>query len=192
MPVKRSIPYNHGTFFITFTCHKWLNLIEKVNGYDIVYNWFDYLKSKGHYINGYVIMPNHVHVLISFIKPLQSINTIIGNGKRFMAYEIIKRLEQQNETELLQLLADNVEAKRRLNKKLHEVWELSFDWKDCRSLAFTYQKLDYIHNNPCVKKWDLCKSPFEYLHSSAKFYTIGEQGIYPVTNFMEMEDIEFI
>ena len=69
-------------FFITFTCHQWLSLIEKVNGYDIVYNWFDHLKKQGHFLNGYVIMPNHVHALISFINTKQSINNIIGNGKR--------------------------------------------------------------------------------------------------------------
>jgi hypothetical protein len=55
MPVQRTIPYQSGTFFITFTCHQWLPLIDKTNGYDIVYNWFNHLKSKGHFINGYVI-----------------------------------------------------------------------------------------------------------------------------------------
>lgn len=35
-------------------------------------------------------MPNHIHALISFAETGQRINTIIGNGKRFMAYEIIK------------------------------------------------------------------------------------------------------
>ena len=127
MPVKQTIPYNSGIFFITFTCHQWLPLIDKTNGYDIVYNWFDHLKSKGHYINGFVIMPNHVHALISFIDTKQCINTIIGNGKRFMAYEIIERLKTNNETPLLNQLAGNVEAARKQNKKQHEVWELSFD-----------------------------------------------------------------
>ena len=84
MPVKRTIPHNSGMFFITFTCHQWLPLIDKTNGYDIIYNWFDHLKRKEHFINGYVIMPNHVHALISFVDTKQSINTIIGNGKRFM------------------------------------------------------------------------------------------------------------
>ena len=70
-------------------------------------------------------MPNHFHVIISFIDTIQSINTIIGNGKRFMAYEIINRLENGNETALLEQLAGNVESKRKENKKLHEVWELS-------------------------------------------------------------------
>ena len=191
MPVKTTIPHNNGIFFITFTCHQWLPLIDKVNGYDIIYNWFDHLKSKGHFINGYVIMPNHVHALISFINTRQSINTIIGNGKRFMAYEIIERLEKNNETTLLQILAGSVEMRRKANKKLHEVWELSFDWKDCRSNEFVWQKLNYMHNNPCLGKWQLCINPIEYLHSSAKFYLTGEQGIYPVTNFMEMEDVNF-
>jgi len=191
MPVKSSIPYPSGTFFITFTCHRWLPLIDKVNGYDIIYKWFDYLKSKGHFINGYVIMPNHVHTLISFIETRQSINTIIGNGKRFMAYEIIERLKQANAIELLEKLAQSVEEVRKKNNKKHEVWELSFDWKECSSLAFANQKLDYIHGNPCRGKWDLCQCPFAYKHSSAKYYITGEQGFYPVTNIMEMQDIDF-
>jgi putative transposase len=48
MPVKRTIPHNSGMFSITFTCYQWLSLIDKVNGYDIIYNWFDHLKSEGH------------------------------------------------------------------------------------------------------------------------------------------------
>jgi REP element-mobilizing transposase RayT len=191
MPVKRTIPHNSGMFFITFTCYQWLSLIDKVNGYDIIYQWFDHLKSKGHFINAYVIMPNHVHALISFINTTQSINTIIGNGKRFMAYEIINRLEKNNETTLLEQLAGGVEATRKVNKKLHEVWELSFDWKDCRSNEFVWQKLDYMHHNPCTGKWQLAVNAIEYIHSCARFYLTGVQGIYPVTNFMEMEEVDF-
>ena len=88
-------------------------------------------------------------------------------------------------------LAGNVKAARKQNKKQHEVEELSFDWKDCRSNQFIYQKLDYMHNNPMIKKWALCNNPLEYIHSSAKFYITGEQGFYPITNFMEMEDVVF-
>ena len=192
MPVKQTIPYKFGSYFITFTCYKWLSLIDTVNGYDIVYNWFDILKKHGHYINGFVVMPNHVHAIISFKAKSQSINMIVGNGKRFMAYELIKRLGMQGETGLLAQLAEGVEAKRKANKKLHEVWELSFDWKECNSHFFFNQKLDYMHDNPCNGKWNLSINPVLYPHSSARFYIEGVQGIYPVTNFMEMEDIVLI
>jgi hypothetical protein len=37
MPIKRSIPYNEGVYFITFTCYNWLPLIDMVKGYDLVY-----------------------------------------------------------------------------------------------------------------------------------------------------------
>ena len=108
-----------------------------------------------------------------------------------MAYEIIERLEVNNEVGLLQELSDHVELIRKANKKLHEVWETSFDWKDCRSNTFVWQKLDYMHSNPCTGKWQLAANPIEYFHSSAKFYLTGVQGIYPVTNFMKMEEVNF-
>ena len=165
-----------------------MSLIDKVDGYDIVYKWFDYLKSQGHFINAFVIMPNHVHAVISFTETEQSINNIIGNGKRFMAYDIIKRLKENNEIELLNLLADAVEPKRKASNKKHEVWELSFHCKHCSSDKFIQQKMDYIHINPCKGKWSLCVMPEQYQHSSAKYYLTGEQGLYKVDNVAEMLD----
>ena len=127
-------------------------LVDKLDGYNIVYKWFDYLKAQGHFINAFVPraigMPNHVHALISFIEAEQNINSIIGNGKRFMAYDIIKRLKENNEIELLNLPANAVERKRKANNKKHEVWELSFDWKHCSSDKFIQQKMDYIPARP--------------------------------------------
>jgi REP element-mobilizing transposase RayT len=104
MSVKRQITEPDGVYFITFTCHQWMPLIAQTNSYDLIYNWFDHLKSKGHYVAGYVIMPNHVHALIAFRNTDQNINTIVGNGKRFIAYEIIKRLKAQGENKLLHQL----------------------------------------------------------------------------------------
>lgn len=66
MAVRTPIEQAEGLYFITFTCCQWLALFEITNGYDTVYKWFDYLKSKNHYVKGYIIMPNHLHVLIEF------------------------------------------------------------------------------------------------------------------------------
>lgn len=190
MPVKRQITEPDGIYFITFTCHQWLPLIAQTNSYDLVYNWFDHLKGKGHYLSGFVIMPNHVHALIAFRNTGQSINTIIGNGKRFIAYEIIKRLKKQKEDKLLHRLHLSVEAKDLERNKKHEVWEDSFDWKECRTNEYMRQKLDYMHDSPCKGKWDLAQAPIDYKHSSAKFYITGEQSLYHVTNYCELADID--
>ena len=48
------------------------------------------------------------------------------------------------------------------------------------------------HDNPSKGKWDLCTSPVEYPHSSARFYIEGLHTSYPVTNFMEMDDVVFV
>ena len=55
-----------GIYFITFTNHVWFPLIQLTNGYDSVYNWFTILKKKGHILTGFVIMPNHLHILLYY------------------------------------------------------------------------------------------------------------------------------
>jgi len=63
MSVRKKIPYKYGTFFITITNASWLPLFEMTKSYDVVYNWFDYLKGQGYYVNAFVIMPNHLHAI---------------------------------------------------------------------------------------------------------------------------------
>ena len=99
-------------------------------------------------------------------------------------------MEANNEAGLLQQLFAHAQPLRK-EKKLHEVWETSFDWKDCRSNTFVWQKLNYMHSNPCTGKWQLVTNSIEYFHSSAKFYLTALQRIYPITNFMEMEEVNF-
>jgi hypothetical protein len=60
----------------------------------MVYKWFDHLKTEGYYSTVYVIMPNHLHVILYFPEAGFNLNKIISNAKRFMAYEIVKRLEE--------------------------------------------------------------------------------------------------
>lgn len=187
---RRAIHEHDGMYFITITCAKWQKLLEITNGYDVVYNWFDYLKGKGHYINGYVIMPNHIHALISFRNTGKSINSIIGNGKRFMAYQLVNKLQYLCKAEILEELGSIVNKTDRKRGKLHEVFEPSFDWKECRGSKFVKQKLNYIHDNPCQERWKLAARPDLYLHSSALFYILDKEGVYQVTSYTEMEDID--
>ena len=182
MAVDKEHIFEPGIYFVTFTNYKWLRLFEITQSYGIVYKWFNFLKAKGHDILGYVIMPNHVHALIGFKPSKSSINTIIGNGKRFMAYDIVAQLKQANNIQLLNTLAEGVTQSDKRKGKLHEVFEPSFDLKLCRTHKFVKQKLDYIHLNPVSKKWMLVKDIIDYMHSSARFYEIGTHAIYQVTH----------
>jgi REP element-mobilizing transposase RayT len=89
-------------------------------------------------------MQNHVHFLLYFQKQKQSRNTTIRNGKRFIGYEIIKRLEAQKQLSLLTILRDEVDDAERKRNKQHQVWQGTFGAKECRTEAFILQKLNYM------------------------------------------------
>jgi REP element-mobilizing transposase RayT len=190
MSVRLKIPYNSGLFFITFTCARWLPLFEQTKSYDIVYNWFDYLKQQGHYINAYVIMPNHLHAIISFSKTDKPINKIIGDGKRFMSYEITKRLASLNQADSLNQLKRFVNTSDSNRNKKHEVFEPSFDWKYLYTDKFILQKLNYIHQNPCNSNHQLASNDVDYPYSSASNYAMSKNNKYEVTPILEMKDID--
>jgi hypothetical protein len=191
MAVRKQIPYASGVFFITFTCARFIPLFEKLNCYNVVYTFFDYLKLKGHFVNAYIIMPNHVHALISFTKTAKRINKIVGDGKRFMSYEIIEQLKGKEEENLLSQLEKFVNKTDLKRGKLHEVFEPSFDWKECDTDKLIEQKLNYIHLNPCVCDPKLANEPIEYEHSSASYYLGGENIKYEVEHIMKMKDVKF-
>jgi len=152
MTVRRKIANGEGIYFITITCHNWIPLFEIANIYQAVFNWFDALKRGGNNIAAFVIMPNHIHALIHIANTSKSVNQYASNGKRFMAYEIVQKLEEANSEQLLTRLKNGVNDTQNKSGKLHQVFEPSFECKVCTTNAFTLQKLNYIHLNPVSGK----------------------------------------
>ena len=120
-------------------------------------------------------MPNHVHLLIYVSKGKDTINTLLANGKRFLAYEIVKRLEDVGCADILEVLANKVTPAERDRKKKHRVFEVSSDVKACYTEKFLLQKLAYTHLNPVRGNWKLVDSFEKYPHSSAGFYELNER-----------------
>ncbi|MCW3074363.1 MAG: hypothetical protein JWP69_1432 [Flaviaesturariibacter sp.] len=163
-----------GIYFITFTCYRWLPVLQQTNSYDTVCHFFTVLQEKRHNVLGYVIMPNHVHFLLHYTGGSAPLNTLIGNGKRFIGYELVERLEKAGDAATLGMLREGVVAAEKARNKQHQLWQGTFDVKECRTERFLLQKLIYMHNNPCQPHWQLCERPVEYRHSSAPFYERGE------------------
>ena len=173
MAIKLKHSDTFSTNFITFTCIEWIPLFEITQSYDLVYKWFAFLKEQ--YIAdvvAYVIMPNHLHAIVHFHKAGFNLNTIIANGKRLIAYQIIDRLENKRNTEMLSRLQNLVTDREKKKGQLHKVFKESFDAKAIYSQRFLLQKINYTHNNPVSGKWMLAKDFVEYVHSSASFYEI--------------------
>jgi REP element-mobilizing transposase RayT len=108
----------NGIEFFTATCLKWQPLLQPDEHKEIIMNSLKFLiEDKRIWLYGYVIMPNHIHVVLAFKNSDKTINTIIGNGKRFMAYEIVNRLKEGGQTEILQQMERAVEKKDREREK---------------------------------------------------------------------------
>ena len=141
-------------------------------------------------ILGYVIMPNHIHFMIFVSEKSTTINQLVSNGKRFMAYEIVKRLKAQENNRLLNQLREGVDIIEAIKGKHHQVFESSFDCKMCLNQKFIRQKINYMHRNPLCGKWNLADTLIDYPHSSARFYETGEHSAYSVTNYFESGMLE--
>ncbi len=147
-----SVKYKHSDvfslYFCTFTCYNWMHLFTLTDGHELVYNWFNVLKEDKIEVIGYVIMPNHVHSILYFPEAGFNLNKILSNGKRFIAYGLVNKLEKANDTNTLTILKNGLTERERKKKQLHKVFTDSFDGKPIFSEKFLLQKLNYIHYNP--------------------------------------------
>ena len=148
-----SVRTQHGNeptlYYITYTCYNWLYLFSITNSYNLVYKWFNYLKNTAQIkVTAYVIMPNHVHVILFFPNENYNLNTIISNAKRFMAYEMVSCLKQLDENKILQQLEGGLSEREKKKGQLHKVFKDSFDAKPIYTRQFLFQKIRYIHLNP--------------------------------------------
>ena len=90
----------------------------------MVYKWFAAVKrAYNAEIVAYVIMPNYLHVILHFHDEIFNLNTSVANGKRIIAYEIINRLEQAGNNELLNRLKKMVTERERKKGQLHKVFK---------------------------------------------------------------------
>ncbi|WP_017258110.1 transposase [Pedobacter arcticus] len=89
------------TWFITFTCFSWIPLFQIADSYGLVYNWLNLIKEKYSIdTTAFVIMPNHLHAILH-LNTSNNLNKVISNGKRFMAYKIVKRLKLKAQDDIL-------------------------------------------------------------------------------------------
>ena len=186
MPVKTPHQVPNELYFCTFTCYGWINLFEITHSYDLVYKWFTIALGKGYRTCAFVIMPNHLHFIMATPLAKADLNTLVSNGKRFMAYEIVARLKHLGENKILDQLSNAVLPGDRKRGKLHQVFVPSFDGKRIFTETMLMKKIDYIHYNPVSGRWHLVDDYAMYEHSSAAFYELGKSYHFPITHYTDI------
>lgn len=154
-------------YFYTSTIYQWRHLIGQLHFESIILDSLSYLHKKECIkVYGFVIMPNHIHLIWQLCK---------NNGKESPAASLMKFTAHQFEQQLRQKAPDVLQAfKIDDHSRRYHFWQTNPDWFLLNQIPTVMQKLHYIHENPLQAHWQLCKKAIDYPYSSARFYVSGD------------------
>jgi putative transposase len=136
--------------FITFSCFHRAPLLNTSEARDVFLQALEQSRRwYGFYVVGYVVMPQHVHLLIS--EP-----------------------ERSRLAVALQMLKQTVSQKRR-RASPRPFWQPRYNDFNVRRERKRLEKLRYLHRNP-VKR-GLVAAPEDWAWSSFRHYLTGKEGV---------------
>lgn len=154
--------------YVTFTVINWIGLFNRHYYYDILLNNLTYYSNKrGLVIYAWVIMSNHMHLIIR--SKNDDLSSIIRDFKSYTSKRLIEAIKEYPESrrEWILSMFEQAAGKHSRNTK-YQLWQHNNHPVELESNKFLEQKLDYIHNNPV--RAGLVQYPEDYLLSSARDY----------------------
>lgn len=131
--------------------------------------------TKGFTLTGWVLMPDHFHLLLR-TEPADAVRTIIKLLKQQTAFRILSTLRDATDN----LDREELLERLRLPPTVHDestyrVWQRRFYPFNIYTERKRSEKLNYMHNNP-VKR-GLVAHPGEWPWSSWRFYFLGDASV---------------
>jgi len=118
---------------------------------------------------GYVIMPDHIHLLI-WPYGQSTVSDIMRDYKEFTAKRVIRQAEVEGIREWVVAFQ---RAGQETSRSENKVWQDSYWDENVYTESFLRQKLNYMHENPI--RAGLVKDPAAYPYSSYRNYELGEE-----------------
>lgn len=167
--------------FVTLQVVEWVDIFTRQKYRDIIITNLEYCqKNKGLEIFAWVIMSNHIHLLIK--SENAELSDILRDFKSYTSKKIIEEIDSCNESRkewMLKIFKDAAFKHKRNSE--YQFWTHENHAEYIFSNKFIEQKLDYIHNNPV--RAGIVEKPEEYKYSSAKDYA-GEKGLLEIEIIM--------
>lgn len=129
----------------------------------------------------YVIMPSHIHLLLS-LKTGESISDFMRDFKKYTSTKIRKLLESGGHDEFVERLRSNAAGYKR---QVFRLWIERFDDVIVISEKILKIKVNYIHYNPV--KAGLVSKMEEWEYSSARNYINNDHSIIQINTSWESE-----
>jgi len=163
-----------GVYFVTYAVVGWVDVFTRDEYRNIIVDSFSYCSNnKGLVVHAWVLMTNHVHIIISR-KGQIPLEHIMRDMKKFTSVEIIQAIEkstiESRKEWMIRIFADA--GKANSNNVKFQFWQQNNHPIGLNSNKEIEQKLDYIHENPVKHRFT--NSPECYDWSSAIDYAGGK------------------
>lgn len=174
MSSKYRINDHQSPHFISFATVQWVDALTRPVYKDIILESLKYCqKEKGLIVYAWVIMTNHVHLIIS-AKEEEKLSNIIRDFKRHTSKTILKAIEENNRESRRSwmLWIFKKAGEQNSNNKNYQFWQQDNHPIELSTIKMVEQRLVYLHENPVVE--GIVREAEEYLYSSAKDYSGGK------------------
>ena len=154
--------------FITCSCYRRRPFLTKARKRDVVLKILNDVRERYEFsLVGYVVMPEHMHLLITEPR-IGTPGTVMQVFKQRVARALRRKRRAGNKSQLRLWQSSSDEAAKHF-------WQRRFYDFNVWTAKKRIEKLNYMHRNP-VKR-GLVSDPKLWMWSSYRFYQYGEQNI---------------
>ena len=172
MPTGYQIKNQEGVYYLTFQIVYWIDVFTRKDYRDIIIDSLIYCqKEKGLEIYAYVIMSNHIHIIVRSRNG--DLSGVVRDFKKFTSKKIAEAINDNQESRKEWMLRLFTHSAKRQNKKgKYQIWTHENHAIELYGNDFMQQKVEYIHQNPV--KSGIVENPEDYIYSSASSYACKE------------------
>ena len=158
--------------FITTTVVDWIDVFARKSHKDVVIDCLAFcVGNKGMLLYGYVIMSNHIHLIIQ--SKDGKLSDLIRDFKKFTAKKVLENIQTEPESRREWMLERFKKATETYSRNTnHQFWKYGNHAVEIYSHKFMWSKLDYIHLNPV--RAGIVEKASHYSYSSASNYVNNE------------------
>lgn len=158
--------------FITATVVDWVDVFTRPIYRDCIIDSLEYcIKNKGMIVYGYVIMSNHIHLIIQSNDG--KLSDLLRDFKKYTSKTILAKIQEKTESRKEWMLERfKLATLSHTRNKNYQFWQYGSHAEEIYSDKFMWSKLDYIHLNP-VRAGIVIKAS-DYIYSSASNYMEGK------------------
>ncbi len=167
--------------FVTLTVVDWIDIFTRPIYNHIVVDSLKYCqKNKSLNIYAWVLMSNHIHLLVALDKELTyeeerlELSNVIRDFKKFTNKKIIDCIQNNPEESRKEWMMNRFWFAGNNDRKIknYRFWQEGYYPEDIVSYNFLQQKINYIHQNPVTR--EVVSTPEHFKYSSAIDYAGGK------------------